>query len=76
MTNLEELVESFKGVAKSYAIQAGREIRVVVENDMVNDAELDILAAEISDKIQSELTYPGQIKVVLIREQRAVSFAK
>lgn len=76
MTNLEELVEEFKGVAKSYAIQAGREIRVVVENDLVNDAEMDILATEISDKIQSELTYPGQIKVVLIREQRAVSYAK
>ena len=76
MTNLEELVEEFKGVAKSYAIQAGREIRVVVENDLVDDAEMDILATEISDKIQSELTYPGQIKVVLIREQRAVSYAK
>ena len=76
MTNLETLVEGFKGVAKSYAIQAGREIRVVVENDLVDDAELDILATEISDKIQSELTYPGQIKVVLIREQRAISYAK
>jgi len=76
MTNLEELVEEFKGVAKSYAIQAGREIRVVVENDLVDDAEMDILATEISDKIQSELTYPGQIKVVLIREQRAISYAK
>jgi len=76
MTNLEELVEEFKGVAKSYAIQAGREIRVVVENDLVDNAQMDILATEISDKIQSELTYPGQIKVVLIREQRAVSYAK
>jgi len=76
MTNLEELVQEFKGVAKSYAIQAGREIRVVVENNLVDDAEMDSLATEISDKIQSELTYPGQIKVVLIREQRAVSYAK
>ena len=76
MKNLEELVESFKGVSKSYAIQAGREIRVVVENNMVDSASVDSLATEISDKIQSELTYPGQIKVVVIREQRSISYAK
>ena len=76
MTDLEKLVESFRGVSKSYAIQAGREIRVVVENDRVDDASMDALSTEISDKIQAELTYPGQIKVVLIREQRSVSFAK
>jgi len=76
MTDLEKLVESFRGVSKSYAIQAGREIRVVVENDQVDDASMDALSTEISDKIQSELTYPGQIKVVLIREQRSVSIAK
>ena len=76
MTDLEKLVESFRGVSKSYAIQAGREIRVVVENDQVDDASMDALSTEISDKIQSELTYPGQIKVVLIREQRSISYAK
>ncbi len=76
MTDLEQLVESFKGVSKSYAIQAGREIRVVVENDQVDDASMDSLSTEISEKIQSQLTYPGQIKVVLIREQRSISFAK
>ena len=76
MKSLEELVESFKGVSKSYAIQAGREIRVVVENNMVDSASLDSLATEISDKIQLELTYPGQVKVVVIREQRLISYAK
>ena len=76
MTDLEKLVESFRGVSKSYAIQAGREIRVVVENDQVDDAAMDALSTEISNKIQSELTYPGQIKVVLIKEQRSISYAK
>jgi ribonuclease Y len=76
LENLETLAQSFQGVAKTYAIQAGREVRVVVEHDKVDDALADQLAHDISEKIQREMEYPGQIKVTVIREYRSVAFAK
>jgi ribonuclease Y len=76
LENLEAIAQSFQGVAKTYAIQAGREVRVVVEQDKVDDVMADQLAHDISEKIQHEMEYPGQIKVTVIREYRAVSYAK
>ena len=76
LEKLEELAKSFKGVQSTYAIQAGREIRVIVEHDKIDDAMADQLSQDIARKIQQEMEYPGQIKVVVIREVRAVSFAK
>lgn len=76
LEKLETLAQSFQGVAKTYAIQAGREIRVVVEQDKVDDALADQLAHDIAAKIQQEMEYPGQIKVIVIREFRSVAFAK
>ena len=74
--NLETLAQSFQGVAKTYAIQAGREVRVVVEQDRVDDTMADQLAHDISEKIEREMEYPGQIKVTVIREYRSVAYAK
>jgi ribonuclease Y len=74
--DLETLAMDNTGVVKSYAIQAGRELRVIVESDKVSDADADALAFTISQKIQNEMTYPGQVKVTVIREKRAVSYAK
>jgi len=76
LEKLEAIATSFAGVSKTYAIQAGREVRVIVENGMVSDTEADNLAEEIAAKIQEELNYPGQVKVVVVREHRSVSFAK
>jgi ribonuclease Y len=76
LEKLEEVADSFKGVAKAYAIQAGREIRIMVENEQVDDTGAVVLAADIAKKIQQELEYPGQIKVTVIRETRAVDYAK
>lgn len=76
LEKLETLAESHKGVEKSYAMQAGREIRIMVKPDTVDDAECEILARDIAKKIESELDYPGQIKVMVIREHRAVEYAK
>ncbi len=76
LENLENLANSFEGVAKTYAIQAGREIRVVVEPEKVDDEYSDQLAYEISQKIQDELEYPGQIKITVIREIRKIAYAK
>ena len=73
---LEDTALSFPGVVKSYAIQAGRELRVVVESEKVTDIEANKLSFQISEKIQNEMTYPGQVKVTVIRETRAISFAK
>ncbi len=73
---LEELAQSFRGVSKTYAIQAGREVRVVVEQDKVDDVRADQLAHDISQKIQHEMEYPGQIKVTVISEYRSVAYAK
>ena len=74
--NLETLAVSYPGVEKAYAIQAGRELRVIVEADKVTDLESDKLSFEIAQKIQTEMTYPGQIKVTVIREKRAVNIAR
>jgi ribonuclease Y len=76
LRDLENLALDHKGVSKAYAIQAGRELRVIVESEKVSDKEADELSFQISEKIQSDMQYPGQIKVTVIREKRAVSFAK
>ncbi|HTL08810.1 MAG TPA: ribonuclease Y [Chitinophagaceae bacterium] len=73
---LESLALTYQGVEKAYAIQAGRELRVIVEEDKVTDADSDRLSFEIAQKIQTEMTYPGQIKVTVIREKRAVNVAR
>lgn len=74
--DLEALAMSYNGVEKAYAIQAGRELRVIVESDKVNDQQSDVLSFEIADKIQKEMQFPGQIKVTVIRELRAVNVAR
>ncbi|MBR1507193.1 MAG: ribonuclease Y [Eubacterium sp.] len=76
LTKLEDLVNEFKGVDKTFAIQAGREIRVMVIPELVNDSDMILLARDISKKIEDELEYPGQIKVNLIRESRVTDYAK
>ena len=76
LEKLEELANSFDGVERSFAIQAGREVRIIVRPDKVNDEQMVILAHDIAKKIESNMDYPGQIKVNLIRENRAVDFAK
>ena len=74
--DLEELAMSYPGVTKTYAIQAGRELRVIVGADKITDAETEVLSNDIAQKIQNEMTYPGQVKITVIRETRAISFAK
>jgi ribonuclease Y len=74
--DLENLALAYEGVSQAYAIQAGRELRVIVESDKVSDQKADELSFAISQQIQEEMTYPGQVKVTLIREKRAVSYAK
>jgi ribonuclease Y len=76
LEKLEEMADGFKGVAKAYAIQAGREIRVMVESEQLDDVASSTLANEIARKIESEMEYPGQIKVTVIREVRAVDYAR
>lgn len=76
LNDLEQLAMSYPGVIKTYAIQAGRELRVIVGADKIDDVETEQLSAEIARRIQDEMTYPGQVKITVIRETRAVSFAK
>jgi len=76
LKDLEAIASSFKGVSKSYAIQAGRELRVIVESEKVTDEQADLIAFDIAKRIQNELQYPGQIKVTVIREKRSISYAK
>ncbi len=76
LENLEALAKSFEGVAKTYAIQAGREVRVVVEHDKIDDVVAEKLAHDIAIKIEGEMEYPGQIKVTVIREVRKISYAR
>jgi ribonucrease Y len=76
LTELEEIADSFRGVSKAYVVQAGREIRVMVEPEQVNDAQAAELAGQLSKKIQDEMEFPGQIKVTIIRELRFTEFAK
>jgi ribonuclease Y len=72
---LEELAMSYDGVQKAYAMQAGRELRVIVESNKVSDGFADDLSFMISERIQNEMTYPGQIKVTVIREKRSTNYA-
>jgi ribonuclease Y len=76
LEKLEKIALSFRGVSKSFAIQAGREIRIMVEGKIVSDEQSSVLCRDIAKKIEKELTYPGQIRVIVIRETRAVSYAK
>lgn len=76
LNDLERLAMSYPGVVKTYAIQAGRELRVIVGADKITDEETEKLSTEIAQKIQDEMTYPGQVRITVIRETRAVSFAK
>ena len=76
LNDLEQLAASYPGVTKTYAIQAGRELRVIVGADKIDDQQTENLSTEIAKKIQDEMTYPGQVKITVIRETRAVSYAK
>jgi ribonuclease Y len=76
LEELERITNSFRGVEKSYAVQAGREIRIMVQHDIVSDDEASRMARDIARKIETEMTYPGQIKVTVIREMRSVDYAK
>jgi ribonuclease Y len=76
LEDLERIANSFTGVSKSYAIQAGRELRIMVESDKVSDDESILLSREIAKRVENEISYPGQIKVTVIRETRAVEYAR
>ena len=76
LNKLEEMALTYPGVIKTYAIQAGRELRVIVGAEKINDEEADKISIDLSKKIQNEMTYPGQIKITVIRETRAVNYAK
>ena len=76
LNDLENLALSYPGVIKTYAIQAGRELRVIVGAEKLDDKETELLSFDIAKKIQDEMTYPGQVKITVIRETRAVSYAK
>ena len=76
LKQLEDIANTFKGVDKSFAIQAGREIRVMVVPEQVSDSDMVLMARDISKQIEAELEYPGQIKVSVIRESRIVDYAK
>ena len=76
ITQLEEITNNFKGVDKSFAIQAGREVRVMVVPEVVSDSDMVIMARDISKQIEDQMEYPGQIKVSIVRESRAVDYAK
>jgi len=76
LEKLEEIADSFKGVSKAFALQAGREIRIMVESERISDEEAVWLSKDIARRIENELEYPGHIKVTVIRETRAVEYAK
>ncbi len=76
LENLEKITNSFNGIAKSYALQAGREIRVIVDPDKINDDEAIVLARDIRKKIEEGMEYPGQIKIIVLREKKAIEYAK
>ena len=76
LEKLEEIASGFGGVEKAYAIQAGREVRVMVKPDQVSDTDMKLIARDMAKKIEEEMRYPGQIKINLIRETRAVDYAK
>ncbi len=76
MTKLEEIGDSFKAVEKTYAIQAGREVRIVVLPEDISDEESSLLAREVAKRIEKEVTYPGEIKITVVRERRFTEFAR
>ena len=76
LNDLEQIASSYEGVTKTYAIQAGRELRVIVGADKIDDKQIEKLSADIARRIQDEMTYPGQVKITVIRETRSVSYAK
>jgi ribonuclease Y len=76
LDDLENIANSFSGVDKSYAIQAGRDLRIIVDSQKVKDEETTLLSRDIAKAIEDQLTYPGQIRVTVIRETRAVEYAK
>jgi ribonuclease Y len=76
LEELERISNSFQGVEKSYAVQAGREIRIIVQTDVISDEQAAVMSREVAKKIESEMTYPGQIKVTVIREVRTVDYAR
>ena len=76
LNDLENLAMSFPGVQKTFAIQAGRELRVIVGADKISDKDTELLSGKIAQKIQDEMTYPGQVKITVIREVRSVAVAK
>jgi ribonuclease Y len=76
LKDLESMAMSFNGVEKAFAIQAGRELRVMVESDKISDEQAELISLNLSTRIQTEMTYPGQIKITVIRERRSVNFAK
>jgi ribonuclease Y len=76
LKELESLALAYPGVTKTYAIQAGRELRVIVGSEKVSDTDAERLSYDIAKKIQDEMTYPGQVKITVIRETRAISYAK
>jgi ribonuclease Y len=75
LDDLEKIANSFKGVANTYAIQAGRELRVIVQSEIISDEDSVLLSRDIAKRIEESLTFPGQIKVTVIRETRAVEYA-
>ena len=76
LEKLEEIANSFEGVEKSFAIQAGREVRLMVKPEKVSEAEMIVMARDVAKRVESEMEYPGQIKVNVIRETRAIEYAK
>ena len=76
LNDLENIAMSYPGVTKTYALQAGRELRVIVGADKISDKDTELLSFDIAKRIQDEMTYPGQIRITVIRETRAVSYAK
>ena len=76
LEDLENIANAFDGVEKSYAIQAGRDLRIIVDAKKIQDAEAILLSQDIAKSIEAQLTYPGQIRVTVIRETRAVEFAR
>ena len=76
LNDLENIAMAHPGVIKTYALQAGRELRVIVGADKISDKDTELLSYDIAKKIQDEMTYPGQVKITVIRETRAISYAK